>query len=429
MKFYLIACGWFALSLANAVNGQQPTVDPDLSRTPVNRLGAHFDSRTESKQKGLKNFQNTVAASYGRPAQEPKKNPFDGLDPLIQKSIPKSTPAPPVQNSFEGQGLQAEDSTHDSQPAQQDSGDFGQESNTFGSPATSTQNPTNGAFGRTVASKATGDATYNISPCTVEFIDDIELPAKESGQIEELSVKEGDAVTAGNTIGQIDDELYLRMLEQAKLKLAIAKKKAEDSTSVMAAENEIQLASVDYKRAQSLASRGSMSASEREKAEFALKLAMLKKTAAQNEIDAAYGESKIEMARVREVEERIRRHSLATDFDGYVVEIFRHPLEWVDAGEKVMRIVRMDRLSVQGVLNTSQYNPHEVLNCPVTVTLKLARGETAEFQGKIVNVALERQGSDQILVNAEVDNRPIGGHWVLQPNCTVSMAIHLDGQP
>jgi hypothetical protein len=130
---------------------------------------------------------------------------------------------------------------------------------------------------------------------------------------------------------------------------------------------------------------------------------------------------------MREVSERIRRHEIIapSSFEGHVIEILRNELEWVNAGEPVMRIGRMDRLWVQGVVDANVVNPHEIVNRPVTVTLRLARGETTDFQGKIVHVGLERESSDRFLVKAEVQNRPIEGHWVLQPNSTVTMRIHL----
>jgi multidrug efflux pump subunit AcrA (membrane-fusion protein) len=269
-----------------------------------------------------------------------------------------------------------------------------------------------------------------ISPCPVEFIDSIQLPALETGQIIELYAKEGDAVPAGKTVGQINDQLFKSMLEQAKLKQAMADQKANDNTSLMAAKNEIALAQVEYDRTKKLASTGSKSQSEYEKARFSLRLAMLKEVAAQNEKDNANGELQIESSRMREVNERIRRHALVapSSFDGHVIEILRHELEWVNAGEPVMRVARMDRLWVQGVVDANVVNPHEIVNRPVTVTLRLARGETTDFQGKIVHVGLERESSDRFLVKAEVQNRPVQGHWVLQPNSTVTMRIHLGGE-
>jgi hypothetical protein len=307
----------------------------------------------------------------------------------------------------------------------------------FGSPMTNVAySPSPGAvqdpqsysaeYGQTVTQDG-----YRISPCTVQFIDDIELPALESGQITELSFREGDLVPAGSTVGQIDDQLYRRMKEQAQLRLEIAIQNAEDETSISAAYNEIEIAGIELKRMTNLASKGSRASSDKEKAEFDFKLAMLKKTAAENQQKNALGESRVERSKLNEAEDRIRRHEITStsEFDTNVIEIFRDPLEWVNAGEPVMRLGRMDRLWVNGVIDTDDFNAHEVINQPVTVTLQLARGEEAQFKGKIVHVGLERQHSDKLMVKAEIENRPIGGHWVLQPNSSVVMTIHVPTDP
>ena len=265
----------------------------------------------------------------------------------------------------------------------------------------------------------------DVANCAVTFIDDIELPALESGQIKMLSVLEGEAFPSGKAVGQIDDTLYRSMLEQAKLRMTIAQHKANDQTSLQAAEKKIKLAEVEYRRIYNLYQKGSKSKSEWEKAQFSLQIALLEKTAAENEQQNASGEWKIEQARVKEVEERIRRHAITSNFDGYVIKIFRHPLEWVNAGDKVMRVARMDELWVQGTISALQLNPHEVIKRPVTVTLKLAQGQAKEFQGKIAYVGLERESRDRYLVKARIVNEPIQGHWLLQPNSIVSMRIHL----
>ncbi len=383
---------------------------------PVNRLGAHFESNPDPNQQRRGQFQNAIAkASYYTPPQNPpgearERNPGLPLDSRGQQqyqrnSVQSGQPIPPSNSMTSRIKNVAYGSNR-------------QQGNSFGINSNPPQSNSNGQSIR--------DGYLPLYDCSVQFINDIELPALESGQIKELFVKEGDAVKAEMVVGQMDDALFKSMLEQAELKLAIANQKANDDTSLAAAENEIGLAQEEYNRTRSLAAKGSKPQSELEQARFRWRLAMLKKIAAQNEKDNALGESKIEMSRMKEVQERIRRHRLTTNFDGYIIKIERDALEWVNAGETVMRVARMDRLWVQGIVNSNDVNPHELMNRPVTITLKLARGESTDFEGKIVNVGLERSSNVTYMVKAEVQNRPIGGHWVLQPECTVEMRIKLD---
>ena len=263
--------------------------------------------------------------------------------------------------------------------------------------------------------------------CSVKFIDDILLPAKETGVIKSLSVREGDLVPAGKIVGEIDDELYREMYKQAELRYKMALDVAQDGTAKLAAEKKERVASIEAEKIVRLAASGSKSDSEKLMAEYSQQLAELEIIKAELEMKKAKGEAELELARMKEVEIRIGRHILQSDFDAYVIEIFKKPQEYVNVGEEVLRIARMDTLWVQGIVDTKLLNPYEAMNRPVTVTVQLARGETTTFEGKIVNVALERQSSQHYMVKAEIKNRPVGGHWVLQPFSEVLMRIHLDG--
>jgi HlyD family secretion protein len=263
--------------------------------------------------------------------------------------------------------------------------------------------------------------------CSVKFIDDILLPAKETGVIKSLSVREGDLVPAGKIVGEIDDELYREMYKQAELRYKMALDVAQDGTAKLAAEKKERVASIEAEKIVRLAASGSKSDSEKLMAEYSQQLAQLEIIKAELEMKKAKGEAELELARMKEVEIRIGRHILQSDFDAYVIEIFKKPQEYVNVGEEVLRIARMDTLWVQGIVDTKLLNPYEAMNRPVTVTVQLARGETTTFEGKIVNVALERQSSQHYMVKAEIKNRPVEGHWVLQPFSEVLMRIHLDG--
>ena len=164
-------------------------------------------------------------------------------------------------------------------------------------------------------------------------------------------------------------------------------------------------------------------------ADYQKEIALLERVKAVNDKEQAEREKRLEEAKLREVQTHIREHVLQSDFDAYVIKIGKKPQEYVRMGDEVMRIARMDRLWVQGTVDITSLNPDEVLGRTVTVTVDRARGEKETFEGKITNVGLERQGLTRYMVKAEVVNRPVGNHWVLQPGSEVSMRIHLDLAP
>ena len=243
-----------------------------------------------------------------------------------------------------------------------------------------------------------------------------------------MLVKEGESFKSNQSIAQIDDQLYRQMLRQAQMQRDMAMKRATDMTSIRAGRYKVKLASSEADKARKLLAKGSKSESEYKRARYSQQVAQEELIAAQNEREMAGQEAQLEEAKVEEVKVRIRRHAILTNFDGYVIKKFRDAGEWVQAGEKVLQVARMDRLYVQGNISSKQFNPFEVVNKPVTVTLQLARNKTTTFEGKIVSVGLEKQGSDLFMVKAEINNRREQGLWTLLPGSQVKMRIHLNGQ-
>ena len=262
--------------------------------------------------------------------------------------------------------------------------------------------------------------------CQISFIDDIMLPAQESGVISLLCVKEGDSIKAGTVVGKIDDELFQQILQQAKLRYELAADAAEDSLAIEAAEKKYNVAAIEARKTSDLADKGSKSESDRLMAIYTMEIAALERDKAVREQKKAGLEKQLEESKFLEAKKHVEGHILQSEFDASVIKIMKKPQEYVQKGEAVMRIARMDRLWVQGAIEINDLNPEEVRGKRVTVTVQRAHDETATFDGVITNVGLERQGLTRYMVKAEVQNRPIDGHWELQPLSGANMRIHLD---
>ncbi|MDG1875072.1 MAG: HlyD family efflux transporter periplasmic adaptor subunit [Mariniblastus sp.] len=271
--------------------------------------------------------------------------------------------------------------------------------------------------------------TVECDVSSVHFIDDIKLPAKEAGEIKKLNYKEGDFIPAGQTIGVINDEVFQMMLEQAEMRYQIALDTADDETASLAARKKYQVASIEAQKTAKLAASGSKSPSDKLMADYTKEIALLEMRKADRERRKALAQAKLADAEKRQVQSKIARHTLKSDFDAYVVQIFKKEQEYVQTGEEVMRLARMDRLWVQSVVSYQDLNAYELKNRKVTITVPLARGESTTFEGVIKFVGLERQGPELMMVKAEVINRPINGHWVLHPEAEVQMTIHLNEPP
>jgi len=268
----------------------------------------------------------------------------------------------------------------------------------------------------------------NVPYCSIEFVDDIMLPALEAGAITTINVQEGQFITTGTIVGQIDDSLPHYELDRAKLRYQNAFKLAKDTTSILAAQKEYELARNVYEKNKRLRSTGSRSESEVMESRFQREIASLKLDKANNDREMAFGEAKVELAGMDSVKQRIARHTLRSNYDAYVVDIIKKPQEYVNIGDDVMRLARMDQMWVQASLNAKSLNAADAENRPVTVTLKTANGEET-FEGKIDQVSLEYVSAEEYQVKIKVQNRREGNSWMLRPFSQVSMVIHMDRAP
>ena len=134
----------------------------------------------------------------------------------------------------------------------------------------------------------------------------------------------------------------------------------------------------------------------------------------------------VHQATVAAAEENIERRKIVAPFDGVVVDVLRQRGEWVDTGEPVLRLIRLDRVRVEGFFDASQFNPEEVSGRPVTVEIERARGQRVRLPGTVVFISPLVQAGNKYRVRVEVENHQHEGHWLLGPGMTASMVIHID---
>ncbi|MGI9515941.1 MAG: HlyD family secretion protein, partial [Pirellulaceae bacterium] len=235
-----------------------------------------------------------------------------------------------------------------------------------------------------------GEGHVDLEFCRVKLISQVEVPAQESGPLLAIPVKEGQSINQNDDVAQIDDSLARLQLETARTKLDAATEKATNDIDIRAANNALQIAERERKRNYQLYSKGSMPKAEYDRSALQAKQAALQLEQARRDMQASTKEAQVEAYNVKAASESIERHRIKSPIGGVVMELHKQPGEWVNAGDNIMRVARMDRLNVQGLLDSSLFNPHEVEGQKVTILVPVARGEFLEVQGRIVFVSLEK---------------------------------------
>jgi len=192
---------------------------------------------------------------------------------------------------------------------------------------------TGGSFGGSSnksSSSSSDQARIDVDTCSVHLINDIEIPAKESGILWELNVKEGDAVPANKIIGTIDARLMLIELEKSQAKLDTARDMASDTSTIEVAKKKYALARHEYEVASRLASKGSRSNQERMRARFSKDAAAAEVSEAKMRRREASGQVRIEEVNVKQMNQLISNLRIETTFDGQVLKLHKHTGEWVN---------------------------------------------------------------------------------------------------
>ncbi|MCH7996243.1 MAG: HlyD family secretion protein [Chloroflexi bacterium] len=119
---------------------------------------------------------------------------------------------------------------------------------------------------------------------------------------------------------------------------------------------------------------------------------------------------------------RLERRKVVSSIDGMVVQIHRRRGEWVEPGQTVMRIIRINRLRAEGLLDVRDVRD-DLTGRRVTLSVVLPGGASAPFRGKIVFVSPEVSPvSGQVRIWAEIDNPKL----TLRPGLNASMVIESD---
>jgi macrolide-specific efflux system membrane fusion protein len=120
-------------------------------------------------------------------------------------------------------------------------------------------------------------------------------------------------------------------------------------------------------------------------------------------------------------EERVQRRRISAPIAGLVVDVQRRPGEWVEPGDTVLRLLRMDRVRVEGFVD-ARHAWTELEHAPVRLVVDLPGQPGAEFAGELIFRSPEIDPvNGQIRVWAEVDNRGLR----LRPGMRANLIIEL----
>lgn len=243
---------------------------------------------------------------------------------------------------------------------------------------------------------------------------------------------------------------------RAEFELEAAKRLAENEAPIRYAKHSLDVALAHLKRA--LNSRKTLAASvseneidnlqlqvekskyESEQADYELGIARLTERVKKSDIDSLdlsivqseltvqQAEEDVQVAgltkRVKQnelatVERDLKRRKITAPISGMIVQVHHRRGEWVQPGEKVLRILRLDRLRAEGFVPSKDLE-RDLMDAPVRVKVALPGKPDAEYSGRIVFVSPEIDTvNSQVRIWAEIENPKLE----LRPGLRAEMSI------
>lgn len=278
--------------------------------------------------------------------------------------------------------------------------------------------------------------TIPVYDALVTLISDLKVPASEAGRLMAVHVKGGERVDEGFVLAEIDnrDTLAKQKIAQAEIDVAKATAKSTAELDVAHAAVEVSKSELESNREINRTNPGAVSLTEMRKFEFQLKRAIAQVTLAETDRHVASLTTGVKEAQLEATANELARRQIAIPFTGEVNEVYRQVGEWVQPGEPIAHVVRLDRVRIKGFVYASEASPIELVGRPVTIKVTTAGGKIEIVQGKIdyASSVVEGVGSSrQFRIWAEVDNwkkaneRLQKDFWVLQPGSSAEMEIDM----
>ncbi|GIX00589.1 MAG: hypothetical protein KatS3mg111_3921 [Pirellulaceae bacterium] len=289
-------------------------------------------------------------------------------------------------------------------------------------PVAWSQPPANGGFSS--ASPVGDRSAIRLDSASIKFIHSIQVAAQADGLIEEILVEEGDSVGEGDILLRIDSRVALAELQVAEKEAQAAREKASQTANIDYAKAASALAEEELESEQRLWEQNSTTWSsvrrktlERDRARFSVDVATVEHN--QDVLAAAIAEEKVKAAQIR-----LELYSVKAPFDGVVAERLRDRGEWIRSGDPILRLVHMNTVKVEGMVDVKSVALSALQGAPMLVRVHINPEQIVEFETNIDFVAPEiRVG--RVRVAGRVQNRQLNGQWLLREGMSAECFVRL----
>ncbi len=259
----------------------------------------------------------------------------------------------------------------------------------------------------------------------VRFAQEIDVPALESGALEELRTRQNESVQAGELIARQDASSLLIRKRSALLQRQAAQEQLSDDLDLQYAQAARAEANAELEANRGVYNEasGAVPLSLLRKLRLAVERAELEVARAEKKRRLAQIDVELRAADLDLIDNQLGRLEMTSPVTGVVLEAYAEPGEWVAAGDPVARVARLDRILIHALCSIERLPPEHCRNQVVTVIWSTQEGRRV-LRGRVTSVDPELLGDGRYRLHAEVENRREGERWWLLPGTEVQMTVH-----
>lgn len=245
-----------------------------------------------------------------------------------------------------------------------------------------------------------------IPSAVIKVSEEVVVPARDAGVLAKIEVKEGQLVEEGDTLVRLLDTDIRLAVDRARLEAEIALRKFKNDVDVSYAKKSTEVARAELKRSLDTNEKypKTVSNSELDRQRLLVEQGELQTQKAEHDREVAGLTREIRDNEHQTTRDQLERRTIAAPLRGMVVEVLRRRGEWVQTGDTVVRIVRLDRLRAEGFL-PAKHASLDLVGAKVRLKVTSSADKTLEFPGQIVFINPEIDPlNSQVRFWAEVEN-------------------------
>lgn len=241
----------------------------------------------------------------------------------------------------------------------------------------------------------------------VRLIDTVDVPALRDGRLEKIEVREGSYVQAKDVLGRLNDAEATLTVKKTELELQLAGEKAKSEFAIRSARLTQEISQTEFQRATQAKQTAptSISITEFDRLKLEAEKSTNDLTKVLEEKSSAEIMSQIKTVELDLVRLALAERQIVSPLEGIVVQLYRREGEWIRSGEKAFRIVRINRLRIEGYVDL-RASLAVLEKAPVSFEVDFPDSPGQRFAGEVVFIHPEADPvNGQIRLWAEIENR------------------------